>query len=110
MSGARCRSLPGCGGGAAVTTSARLGAGAIVLAVIALPAATALCDPLVARPLSSAPTNTCPCDGYDPGSSTAAARCRSSDLEQPRCEIPGQPNYPFWLVVNVPDTSIFAPG
>lgn len=48
-----------------------------------------------------------PCDNYEKGSRTGA-RCRAG-----RCEIPtpgGRPDFPFWIVVHVPDTSIFAPG
>jgi len=56
----------------------------------------------------SAPVNRCPCEKYEPGASTAA-RCSSRD----RCEIltaGGRPEFPFWIMVHVPDSSIFAPG
>ncbi len=68
----------------------------------------ASCRPIEPRPISNAPTNTCPCDRYDPGTATPA-RCSSSG----RCEIltaGGRPEYPFWIVVHVPDSSIFASG
>jgi hypothetical protein len=66
------------------------------------------CEPIQPRPLSDAPRNTCPCDRYEAGATTAA-HCSSSG----RCEIltaGGRPEYPFWIVVHVPDSSIFAPG
>ena len=72
----------------------------------------AACDTIVARPLTDAPLNVCPdhaCDGYaaDAGAA-AAAVCKKG-----RCELPSaasRPDYPFWIVVNLPDTSFFAPG
>jgi hypothetical protein len=63
------------------------------------------CEPIVARPLVSAPMNRCPCDAYERGASTAPT-CTTRD----RCEIGGRPEYPLWIVVHVPDSSIFAPG
>lgn len=70
----------------------------------------ASCTPIEARPLSDAPVNSCaefPCERYEKGSRTGA-RCQRG-----RCEISGtggRPDYAFWVVVHVPDTSIFAPG
>ena len=72
----------------------------------------ASCDPIVAQPLSDAPLNACPefpCDRYDRDSGRTAARCR----ERGRCEIPTageRPEFPFWILVHVPESSIFAPG
>lgn len=66
------------------------------------------CEPIEPRPLLAAPVNRCPCDRYEPGASTAA-RC----LSRNRCEIltaGGRPEFPFWIMVHVPDSSIFAPG
>lgn len=66
------------------------------------------CEPIEPRPLVTAPMNTCPCDKYEPGPTTPA-RCSSRD----RCEIltaGGRPEFPIWIVVHVPDSSIFAPG
>jgi hypothetical protein len=65
------------------------------------------CEPIEPRPLVNAPMNECPCDRYEPGATTPA-RCSRN-----RCEIltaGGRPEYPFWIVVHVPDSSIFAPG
>ena len=73
-------------------------------AALAMPS----CDPIEPRPLATAPMNRCPCESYEPGSSTPA-RCSSRD----RCEIltaGGRPEFPFWILVHVPKTSIFAPG
>lgn len=76
--------------------------------LVALVVGASSCEPVEARPPSNAPRNTCPCDRYDPGS-TNPARCSIAD----RCEIitaGGRPEYPFWIVVHVPESSIFAPG
>ncbi|MBX3209244.1 MAG: carboxypeptidase regulatory-like domain-containing protein [Labilithrix sp.] len=84
--------------------AARISSAAVVVAI----AGAASCEPIEPRPLLDAPMNRCPCEKYDPGASTAA-RCSSRD----RCEIltaGGRPEYPFWIVVHVPDSSIFAPG
>jgi len=70
-------------------------------------AMTPSCEPIVGRPLTEAPVNTCAanaCDAYEPGAKVRA-RCTNE-----RCEIPGRPEFQFFLVVHVPDTSIFAPG
>lgn len=70
--------------------------------------ASSSCEPIEPHPLVTAPTNVCPCDHYEPGSKTPAS-CSSRD----RCEIltaGGRPEFPFWIVVHVPDSSIFAPG
>jgi len=92
-------------GGARGTRASRV-AGLIASGgvIVAVPS----CDPIEPRPLVKAPMNTCPCDDYEPGP-TAPARCSSRD----RCEIltgGGHPEFPFWIVVHVPDSSIFAPG
>jgi hypothetical protein len=77
----------------------------VLLFVVALS-----CDPIAPRPLSNAPTNVCPdhpCENYEPGPHTAAL-CRVG-----RCEIttPGsRPEFPFWIVVDVPDSAIYGPG
>lgn len=71
-------------------------------------ASTASCDPVVGQPLSSAPVNDCsahPCARYE-----AASRVRATCGEESRCEITGRPEYPYWIVVHVPETSIFAAG
>lgn len=62
------------------------------------------CTPVEAVPLSNAPVNGCPCDGF-PG-----AEC---DANTKRCNIRtqgGRPPYPFFVVVQTPDTSFFAPA
>lgn len=79
-------------------------AGCLGVGLVMLPS----CDPIVAKPLSSAPTNVCsahPCDLYEPGA-RVRARCGTED----RCEIPGRLEVPYWIVVHVPETSYFAPG
>ncbi len=71
-------------------------------------AAVPSCDPIEPRPLTNAPVNRCPCDRYEPGPKTAAT-CSSGN----RCEIAtsaGRPEFPFWIVVHVPRSSVFAPG
>lgn len=86
----------------------RVGSRAVVVAVVGALVGVASCEPIVPRPISNAPTNTCPCDRYEAGTTTAA-HCSSNG----RCEIltpGGRPDYPFWIVVHVPDSSIFAPG
>ncbi len=84
-----------------------IAARASVLALVSFVVGATSCEPIEPRPLDIAPKNTCPCDAYDPGTTTAA-RCSGR-----RCEIltaGGRPEYPFWIVVHVPDSSIFAPG
>ncbi len=81
-------------------------AGATLLTALVVGASS--CEPIEPRPLLTAPVNRCPCEKYEPGASTAA-RCSSRD----RCEIltaGGRPEFPFWIMVHVPDSSIFAPG
>lgn len=93
------------GGGRAGSSLRRI-AGATLLT--ALVGGASSCEPIEPRPLLTAPVNRCPCERYEPGASTAA-RCSSRD----RCEIltaGGRPEFPFWIVVHVPDSSIFAPG
>jgi hypothetical protein len=85
---------------------------AAVLTALVVPS----CEPIEPRPLVDPPTNVCPCDLYEPGTNTAA-RCTTSSASTGaptrRCEIltaGGRPDYPFWIVVHVPDSSFFAPG
>ena len=78
---------------------------------VAVLGAAAACNEIIARPLSSAPANACdehPCGAYDADAGALAPICRSN-----RCELPtagNLPNYPFWVVLSLPDTSFFAPG
>lgn len=71
------------------------------------------CQAIVARPLSRAPMNSCaafPCSAYGADGGTPTAECNEATK---RCEVttPGnRPTYPIWIVVNLPDTSFFAPG
>lgn len=79
-----------------------------VAVVATIAAGASSCEPIEPRPLVSAPLNRCPCEGYAPGTTTAA-RCSSRN----RCEIltaGGRPELPFWIVVHVPTSSVFAPG
>jgi hypothetical protein len=71
----------------------------------------AACTPIVDHPLSTAPLNVCPthpCEAYGSEQNGTQAKCT-----QGACEVPtpsGRPTFPFWIQVNVPDTSIYAPG
>ncbi|MBX3185407.1 MAG: hypothetical protein KF819_00265 [Labilithrix sp.] len=66
------------------------------------------CDPIEGTPLVRAPVNACPehaCELY-----ASAERSRPS-CNGGRCDVGrGLPTYPFTVVVNVPDTSFYAPG
>jgi len=89
--------------------------------VAVLAAGLLACEAIVAQPISEAPPNVCPefaCERYEQETSTAA-RCQSDPpgsravVRPPRCEIPaagGRPEYPFWIVVHVAESSFFAPG
>lgn len=74
----------------------------LALAALALSAA---CDPLEGTPLSTAPSNECPCSAFQ-----QAGRIRPTCSGANRCEVLGQPDYAFSLVVHVPETSFFAGG
>lgn len=82
---------------------------ALTLAVtLALSLANA-CAPIVAEPLSHAPVNSgCPdvntCDRYVVPNVTTKAQCNKGSCDY------GRPDYAFKVVVNVPDSSFFAPG
>lgn len=72
------------------------------------------CAPIVGTPLSNAPINACaagqfPCDRYVVGTG-ASPQC-NIDLEthQSRCEF-GRPTFAYTVVVDVPDSSFYAPG
>ncbi len=73
-------------------------------------AVIASCEPIEPRPISNAPMNSCEdsaCERYDPGRANAQPRCSSTN----RCELPGaRPDAPFFLLVHVPDTAVYAPG
>jgi hypothetical protein len=61
----------------------------------------ASCTPIEPRPVSVAPVNACPCEQFT--GETRVPRCVSG-----RCEIitpGGRPEYPFYVVVHVPQTS-----
>jgi hypothetical protein len=76
----------------------------LLVAVISL---SSSCDPVEPRPLVNAPMNRCPCEKFEPG--TTAALCSEKD----RCEIltaGGRPEFPFWIVVHVPESSSYAAG
>jgi hypothetical protein len=86
----------------------RVFGGAAFLTVAATTVAS--CDPIEPHPISNAPMNACPdfpCEAYDHAGKTAP-RCQIG-----RCEVVtagSRPEFPFWIVVNVPDSAIFAPG
>jgi len=76
------------------------------LAALALAVA---CSPIVAEPLSDAPVNAgCldvhKCELYTVPGATTKSQCHDG-----RCDF-GLPTYPYTVVVNVPDTSFYAPG
>lgn len=67
------------------------------------------CEPIQGAPLPGPPTNSgCPevrsCAAYDAQGAKTKAQCN-----QGRCEY-GRPDYPFTMVVSVPDSSLYAPG
>jgi hypothetical protein len=82
--------------------------GGVIIAAASV--AVASCDPIEPHPISDAPMNACPdhpCEAYEKGTRTAP-RCQIG-----RCEIVtagSRPEFPFWIVVHVPDSAIFAPG
>ena len=85
----------------------RFGAALVTLGILAA------CDSIVARPITNAPVNACPqhpCSAYDADAGAAGtAVCNPKG----QCEVTSagnRPAYPFWIVVSLPDTSIFAPG
>lgn len=97
MSGHRARRDRG------VWILAAVGAAAIV-------STTPSCKRIEAQPLTNAPLNTCPCDGYEPSQTTTAVAFCSG---RSRCELAttsARPDFPFWIVVNVPDTSFAGSG
>lgn len=78
-------------------------------AAVTLLAVAVACSPIVAEPLSVAPVNEgCldvhKCDLYTVPGATTKSQCHDG-----RCDF-GLPTYPFTVVVNVPDTSFYAPG
>jgi hypothetical protein len=79
---------------------------AVALAVLSFAIA---CSPIVAEPLSEAPANVgCldvhGCDLYAVQASATKAQCHDG-----RCDF-GRPEFNYTVVVNVPDSSYFAPG
>ena len=78
-------------------------------AALTLLALAVACSPIVAEPLSGAPLNAgCldvhKCELYALPGATVKSQCHDG-----RCDY-GLPTYPFTVVVNVPDTSFYAPG
>ncbi len=78
----------------------------VVLAVLPLAIA---CGAIQGVPLSEAPTNAgCPavnaCDAYDVKGAKTKPQCNDG-----RCEF-GRPDYPFTVVVNVPNSNFYAPA
>ncbi|CAN5878254.1 hypothetical protein BH11MYX4_BH11MYX4_51370 [soil metagenome] len=73
------------------------------------------CDPVVGTPLLIAPINACgpgqfSCDRYVDKSVVAKPQCtRDEKTKKSRCDL-GKPDYPFTIVVNVPDSSYYAAG
>ncbi|MDB5212505.1 MAG: hypothetical protein JWO86_432 [Myxococcaceae bacterium] len=78
-------------------------------AALTLLALAVACSPIIAEPLSDAPLNAgCldvhKCELYTVPGVTVKSQCHDG-----RCDY-GLPTYPFTVVVNVPDTSFYAPG
>jgi hypothetical protein len=78
-------------------------------ATLTLLALAVACSPIIAEPLSDAPLNTgCldvhKCELYTVPGVTVKSQCHDG-----RCDF-GVPTYPYTVVVNVPDTSFYAPG
>ena len=78
-------------------------------AALSLLALAVACSPIVAEPLSEAPLNAdCldvhKCELYTLPGATVKSQCHDG-----RCDF-GLPTYPYTVVVNVPDTSFYAPG
>jgi hypothetical protein len=78
-------------------------------AALAMLALAVACSPIVAEPLSEAPLNAgCldvhKCELYTLPGATVRSQCHDG-----RCDF-GLPTYPYTVVVNVPDTSFYAPG
>jgi hypothetical protein len=78
-------------------------------AALTLLAVAVACSPIVAEPLSEAPLNAgCldvhKCELYTLPGATVKSQCHDG-----RCDF-GLPTYPYTVVVNVPDTSFYAPG
>ncbi len=78
-------------------------------AALTMLALAVACSPIVAEPLSAAPLNDgCldvhKCELYTLPGATVRSQCHDG-----RCDF-GLPTYPYSVVVNVPDTSFYAPG
>lgn len=78
-------------------------------AALTMLALAVACSPIVAEPLSEAPLNAgCldvhKCELYTLPGATVKSQCHDG-----RCDF-GLPTYPYTVVVNVPDTSFYAPG
>ncbi len=71
------------------------------------------CSPVTGTPPSDAPVNTCgegaaSCDRYFVSELVAKPQCEEVKLRS-RCQY-GRPDYPYTVVVSVPDSSVYAPG
>jgi hypothetical protein len=77
-------------------------AGAVLAVLVA-------CSPIVAEPLSEAPANEGCLDVHKCELYTVAGATTKSQCHDGRCDF-GLPTYPFTVLVNVPDTSFYAPG
>lgn len=83
--------------------------GARAWVVLALAPIAVACGAIQGAPLSEAPVNAgCPsvnsCDAYDVTGAKTKPQCNDG-----RCEF-GRPDYPFTVVVNVPDSNFYAPA
>lgn len=86
-------------------------AGRASVSVVGVLAISSSCTDIVPVPRTTAPMNTCPCDAYP--SPPGPTRC-SPDLDI--CEVvraaskSGEPDFPVWVVVHVPDSIPSAAG
>jgi len=90
-----------------VTSNARIVPAAFALGSVALAVGIA-CGPIEGSPLSRAPINACPsrpCESYDTDD-----RPRSQCTDGVCVQATGLPAYVSSVLVNVPDTSFYAPG
>jgi hypothetical protein len=91
------------------------GASAVLSLVALVLVPSFACGPIVGTPLSDAPINACgtgqfSCDRYLVDGIAAKPQCTRDDVTlKSRCDF-GRPDYPYTVVVHVPDSSFFAPG
>jgi hypothetical protein len=94
----------------------RAGGLAVVALVVLVLAPAFACSPVVGTPLSDAPINACgaeqfSCDRYEVKGMTVKPQCnRDLVTFKSRCDFGGPGGYKYTVVINVPDSSFYAPG